>query len=61
MPEALAVTPVITVTAAKQAASSACHGAKLSPGPAPGAFLCRECGESCERVLSGPEEVIFRG
>ena len=42
MPEALAVTPVITVTAAKQAASSACHGAKLSPGPAPGAFLCRE-------------------
>ena len=59
--DALTITPVVTVTAEKRTASSDCHGAKLSPGLLPGAFLCRDCGQPCERVLSGPEEVTFHG
>jgi hypothetical protein len=59
--DALTITPVLTVTAAKRTASSDCHGAKLSPGLAPGSFTCRECGRPTERVLGDPEEVQFRG
>lgn len=61
MPDGLTVKPVITVTAVKQSASSACHGALLDPGAEPGTFTCRECGESCELVLGDPEEVTFHG
>ena len=59
MPDGLAVMPVVTGTVAKQTASSHCHGAKLSPGPVPGSFLCRECGEPCELVLGDPQETTF--
>ena len=61
MTDGLAVVPVITVTAVKQSASSACHGALLNPGPEPETFTCRECGKSCELVLGDPEEVTFHG
>ncbi len=61
MPDVLTITPVVSVTAAKRTASSGCHGAKLDPGPEPGAFTCRDCGMPCERVLSAPEEVTFHG
>ena len=58
---ALTITPVFTVTADKRTASSSCHGAKLDPGAKPDTFTCRECGQPCERVMSAPEEVVFRG
>jgi hypothetical protein len=61
MPEGLAVTPVITVTAVHQSASSGCHGALLNPGTEPETYTCRECGSPCERVLGDPEEVTFHG
>jgi len=63
------VRPVITATLAQQKASSSCHGAKLNlarvlePGEVPGDgdWLCRECGQPCERVMSDPEEVTLHG
>jgi hypothetical protein len=61
MPDGLAVLPEVTGTAALRKASSACHGAKLNPGQAPGSFTCRECGNPTERVLGDPEEVSFHG
>lgn len=62
--DALTIIPEFSATAAVRRASSGCHGAKLdlAPGEPPGsAFTCRECGQPCERVLSGPEEVTFHG
>lgn len=61
MADGLLVQPEFRVTAEKRTASSGCCGAKLRPGASPGSFECRGCGEPCERVLSGPEEVTFRG
>jgi hypothetical protein len=61
MPDGLAVMPVITGTLAQRKAASACCGALLNPGPVPGSFTCRECGNPTERVLGDPEEVHFRG
>jgi Zn finger protein HypA/HybF involved in hydrogenase expression len=59
--DSLTVRLVVTVTMAKRTASSACCGAKLNPGAEPGTFTCRACGQPCERVLSGPEEVTAHG
>ena len=59
MPDGLAVMPEVSGTLAHRKASSACHGALLNPGPVPGSFTCRECGESCERVLGDPRETAF--
>ena len=61
MPDALAVRPQFEVRAQVRRASSACCGAKLNPGAAPESFTCRACGQPCERVMSGPEEVTLRG
>jgi hypothetical protein len=58
MPDGLAVHPVITIVLAHRKASSACHGAKLDPGPVPETFTCRECGEPAERVLGDPRETV---
>jgi predicted RNA-binding Zn-ribbon protein involved in translation (DUF1610 family) len=60
MPDGLTVQPEFRVTAEVRRASSACCGAKLAPGEAPGSFTCQACGRPCERVLSAPEEVILR-
>jgi predicted RNA-binding Zn-ribbon protein involved in translation (DUF1610 family) len=51
----------IQAVLAKRTASSSCCGAKLSPGAKPQAFTCGTCGNPCERVLSGPEKVVFNG
>jgi hypothetical protein len=51
----------MTVKLAKRTASSNCHGAKLVPGAEPGSFICRQCGQPCERVLSDPVEVTAGG
>jgi len=59
--DSLTVQPVFEVTAEVRRASSACCGAKLNPGDAPESFTCRGCGQPCERVLSGPEEVTLHG
>lgn len=61
MADNLVVQPEFRVTAEVRRASSACCAAKLNPGTGPGTFTCRACGEPCERVMSGPEEVILRG
>ena len=58
---ALEIQPVITVTAVKQTASSDCCAAKLRPGAPPDGYECTACGQPCQRVLSEPEEVTFRG
>ena len=46
-------------------ASSGCHGALLDTGPGhtpeKPAWLCRECGQPCDRIMSEPEEVELRG
>lgn len=57
----LNITPRIEATAQIRRASSACCGARLDPGAEPGTFTCQQCGQPCERVLSAPEEVTFRG
>lgn len=57
----LNMVPKIYVEAAKCTASSDCCGVGLDPGPKPETYLCQACGESCERVLSNPETVIFNG
>lgn len=61
MTDRLVITPQFRATAEIRRASSSCHGAKLNPGAEPGTFTCCDCGEPCERVMSGPEEVILRG
>ena len=61
MPDSLSVEPVFEVVAEVRRASSACCGAKLSLGDGPGMFACRGCGQPCERVMSGPEEVTLHG
>ena len=61
MSEALTIRPEFHITAELRRASSACHGAKLNPGTEPETFTCRACGQPCERVMSGPEEVEFHG
>ena len=53
----LVVRPEVTLTFEHRKASSACCGALLDPGPEPETFLCRECGQPCERVLGDPVEV----
>jgi hypothetical protein len=57
MADGLVVAPTITATLAHRTASSDCHGAKLNPGPEPGMFTCRSCGQPCDRILSDPQEV----
>lgn len=57
----LVVRPEVTVTAALRKASSSCHGAQLNPGGQPGTYLCRACGQPCERVLADPVEVTASG
>lgn len=47
--------PVFRATLAKRTASSACHAAKLNPGPQQGMFICQACGKPCRRVLSTTE------
>ena len=61
MGEGLTVQPKITVTAEFRRAASSCCGAKLDLGAARGTFTCRGCGQPCDRVLSGPQEVTFHG
>jgi hypothetical protein len=61
VPGHLVIKPEFTVTLAHRSASSGCCAAKLNPGPEPGTFTCRACGQPCERVLSGPEEVTAHG
>lgn len=56
------VVPVeVTVTGEQRKASSSCCGAKLNPGGGPETYLCRECGQPCERVLGDPVEVTAHG
>lgn len=57
---------VIRGTGELRHASSSCHGALLdiagvTPHGAEPAWLCRECGQLCDRVMSEPEEVELRG
>jgi hypothetical protein len=47
------------ITGEIRRAASSCHGAKLSPGAEPGTFTCRDCGQSCGRVMSAPQEVTL--
>ena len=61
MPAELVVRPVITATLAHRKASSSCCAAKLAPGPEPETYLCRECGQPCERALGDPVEVTAHG
>ena len=53
------VEPVITGTGEIRRASSSCHGAKLDIGGEGTTryWLCRECKQPCDRVMSDPEEV----
>lgn len=66
--DGITIRPVIRADGEVRRATSACHGAKLDvlqdviPGaemPAAMTWLCRECGEPCERVMSEPEKVVF--
>lgn len=61
MSGSLNIQPVITATLEHRKASSGCCGAKLNPGAEPGSFLCRECGQPCDRVMSDPVEVTAHG
>lgn len=64
MGDSLAVEPVFEAIGEVCRASSSCCGAKLNLGGEPGAtqfWLCRDCGEACDRVMSAPEEVTARG
>ena len=61
MTDSLTVRPALRATAEVRRASSSCCGAQLNPGPEPETFTCRACGQHCERVMSGPEEVTLHG
>jgi len=62
MSDSLTVQPVFEVTAEVRRASSACCGSKLNvSGNVTQYYVCRGCGQPCERVLSGPEEVTLHG
>ncbi len=62
MDEGLTVRPQVEATAEVRRASSSCCGAKLKvAGDVTQSFACRVCGQPCDRVLSEPEEVTFRG
>ena len=63
--EGLDVKLIIRGTGELRRASSGCHGAKLDLGPDFNSenpiWLCRECGQLCDRIMSEPEEVELRG
>lgn len=61
MPDSLVIKPVFRAEGQVRRASSACCGALLDPGVQPETFTCRGCGTPCERVMSGPEEVVLHG
>lgn len=51
--------PVISAEVEVRRASSSCCGALLSGESS--AWLCRKCGEPCDRVLAAPEKVVITG
>jgi hypothetical protein len=59
--DGLEVRPAIEGTGEIRRASSSCCGAKLNPGQEPETFTCRACGQTCDRVMSAPEEVTLHG
>jgi hypothetical protein len=70
--EKLTIQPVIRGEGEIRRASSSCHGARLDIAGRSRddaipldenavTWLCRECGQECERVLSEPEKVTFNG
>ena len=70
MSEGLVVAPAVTAVFAHRKASSSCCGAPLdvstgldaSTGEEETAgWMCTECGQLCDRVLSGPREVTAGG
>ena len=63
MADVLAVVPEFRVTAEVRRASSDCHGAKLDVAgdDVTQRWVCQECGQPCDRVLSDPVEVTAGG
>ena len=57
----LNIRPALQATLVKRTAYSACCGARLDAGPLRGVYICRACGQACERKLSDGEVITAHG
>jgi hypothetical protein len=57
----LEVRPEITAVFAHRKASSDCCGAGLGLPDSGRYYVCKDCGQPCNRVLSDPTEVTAHG